>query len=357
MKYIKQLDGIRAIAALMVMFFHFFKNIEANSQFYSAIKKISIFGQTGVSLFFVLSGFLITRILLSTKEKKNYFKNFYLRRALRIFPLYYLFLIIYYFLIPSISNFQFVPFNQQIYYWIYIQNFAITFNWKNSGPDHFWSLAVEEHFYLFWPLMVYFIQYQKIKLGLLLIIILAFISRLFFIENKIDVFYFTLTRMDELALGALLASFEKDGKLNYAKTKIFFISIVILMVPTIILWIHTTGKSNSLIQLFKFNLISLIYFCLVGLTVCLKNENFLNKILKSKFFIYTGKISYGLYVYHPLCFFMTSVLLKVTNVSISFFLSFLLTYLIASLSYYFYESYFISLKKHIAQNSPSSLAL
>jgi peptidoglycan/LPS O-acetylase OafA/YrhL len=348
MKYIKQLDGIRAIAALMVMFFHFFRNVEANSQFYLAIKKISIFGQTGVSLFFVLSGFLITRILLSTKEKKNYFKNFYLRRALRIFPLYYLFLIIYYFLIPLISNSQFVPFNQQIYYWIYIQNFATTFNWKNSGPDHFWSLAVEEHFYLFWPLMVYFIPYKKIKLGLLLIIVLAFISRLFFVENNIEVFYFTLTRMDELALGALLASFEKDGELSYAKAKTFLISIVILIIPTIILWIETTGKSISFLQVFKFNLISLIYFCLVGLVVCLKNENFLNKILRSNFFIYTGKISYGLYVYHPLCFFIISVLLKVTYVPISFFLSFLLTYLIASISYYFYESYFISLKRKFA---------
>lgn len=349
MKYIKQLDGIRAIAALMVMFFHFFRNIETNSQFYLAIKKISIFGQTGVSLFFVLSGFLITRILLSTKEKKNYFKNFYLRRALRIFPLYYLFLTIYYFLIPLISNSQFVPFNQQIYYWIYIQNFATTFNWKSSGPDHFWSLAVEEHFYLFWPLMVYFIQYKKIKFGLLLIIVLALISRLFFVENNIEVFYFTLTRMDELALGALLATFERDGKLGYAKTKTFLISIVILIIPTIILWIGTTGKSISFIQLFKFNLISLIYFCLIGLVVCLKNENFFNKVLRSKFFIYTGKISYGLYVYHPLCFFMISILLKVTYVPISFFLSFLLTYLIASISYYFYESYFISLKKRIAQ--------
>jgi peptidoglycan/LPS O-acetylase OafA/YrhL len=348
MKYIKQLDGIRAIAALMVMFFHFFQNLETNSKFYLGIKKISFFGQTGVSLFFVLSGFLITRILLSTREDKNYFKNFYLRRALRIFPLYYLFLIIYYFLIPLISNSQFVPFNQQIYYWIYIQNFATTFNWKSSGPDHFWSLAVEEHFYLFWPLMVYFIQNKKIKIGILLIIVLAFISRLFFVENNIDVFYFTLTRMDELALGALLATFEKNGELIYTKTKFFLISIIILVIPTIILWIETTGKAISLVQLFKFNLISLIYFCLIGLVVCLKNESFLNKVLRGKFFIYTGKISYGLYVYHPLCFFMISVLLKVTYVPISFFLSFLLTYLIASISYYFYESYFISLKKRIA---------
>ncbi len=147
--YYKNLDGIRAIAALMVMFFHFFASIKINTPTLSVLLKLSIFGQTGVTLFFVLSGFLITRILISTKHNTDYFKNFYLRRTLRIFPLYYLFLLIYYYIYPLIFNTGFTPIKDQLYFYAYIQNFAETFHWTANGPNHFWSLAVEEHFYLF----------------------------------------------------------------------------------------------------------------------------------------------------------------------------------------------------------------
>ena len=113
LKHFKELDGVRAIAALMVMFFHFFQNLDTQNVILISVKKYAIFGQTGVSLFFVLSGFLITRILLNTKHSESYFKNFYIRRALRIFPLYYLFLIIFYFLIPFFENSAIISFNQQ----------------------------------------------------------------------------------------------------------------------------------------------------------------------------------------------------------------------------------------------------
>lgn len=96
--HIHTLDGLRGIAALMVMFFHF----NWQSFNFSLINKVAVFGQTGVDLFFVLSGFLITRILIFTKENhsNNFFYNFYIRRSLRIFPLYYGFLILVYFVLP-----------------------------------------------------------------------------------------------------------------------------------------------------------------------------------------------------------------------------------------------------------------
>ena len=161
--YIKELDGIRAIAAWMVMFLHFFQMLNINTGIFFYINKVAIFGGTGVSLFFVLSGFLITRILISSKLKKNYFKNFYIRRSLRIFPLYFLFLLFYYVAYPLVLNEKFVSFHNQIYYWVYLQNFALTFNWTSVGPLHLWSLAVEEHFYLIWPLLVYLLDIKWLK--------------------------------------------------------------------------------------------------------------------------------------------------------------------------------------------------
>src|SRR5689334_3773086 len=107
LRYHKELDGVRAIAAFMVIFFHFWHEGEFNLS--PLLTRISNFGRTGVSLFFVLSGFLITRILIATKESPGYFSSFYIRRSLRIFPLYYLFLSLTFIIIPLISGKPFPP--------------------------------------------------------------------------------------------------------------------------------------------------------------------------------------------------------------------------------------------------------
>src|ERR1035437_8616931 len=128
LKNYKELDGIRAIAALLVMMLHFFGDEPmGGNKILDVVKVLARFGQTGVTLFFVLSGFLITRILLATKNNNNYFKTFFIRRALRILPLYYLYLIIVFCIIPLFTN-DFIPFKENWYYWVYLQNFAITFN-------------------------------------------------------------------------------------------------------------------------------------------------------------------------------------------------------------------------------------
>jgi len=120
LQHFSELDGIRAIAALMVMFFHFFQHLETSNSILLLVKKASIFGQTGVSLFFVLSGFLITRILINTKDTPNFFYNFYLRRTVRIFPLYYLFLIIYFLLFPGWNTHKlFLLTNKSIFGYIF----------------------------------------------------------------------------------------------------------------------------------------------------------------------------------------------------------------------------------------------
>lgn len=348
LKHIKELDGVRAIAALMVMFFHFFNSLQTHNAFLILIKRYAFFGQTGVSLFFVLSGFLITRILLNTKHTATFFSNFYIRRSLRIFPLYFLFLIIYYFIVPFLENTPIVPFNQQIYFWVYLQNIAMTFKWSNSGPQPFWSLAVEEHFYLFWPLLIYFFDKYKIKISIVLIILLALLVRIILIKNNYNVFYFTFSRMDELAVGALLAILELEGKLELKNSKKFLLLFCLVIIPTIALWTLTSGLRMDSIQVSKFILLAFCYFSLVGLVLTLKETNWLIKFLKLKALSYTGKISYGLYVYHPLCFYLLSKYLKLDSVLLSFIFSFAFTYIIAGISYHFFESKFLVLKKKFA---------
>ena len=157
------LDGIRGLAILMVMFSHFIvvgKNLDPLSPFGRFLHS----GYLGVDLFFVLSGFLITGILIDSKITPNYFRVFYMRRALRIFPLYYLLLAVSWLTVVFITP-QDKPLltgvDSMAWFWLYASNIgmAVKGDWLNSptwvGLGHFWSLAVEEQFYLVWPLLVY----------------------------------------------------------------------------------------------------------------------------------------------------------------------------------------------------------
>src|SRR5688572_17459077 len=146
--FIKPFEGLRGIAILLVLIYHLFPYIP-----------IAGIGWTGVDLFFVLSGFLITRILLETKNKPKYFQRFYTKRALRIFPLYYLFIIVCVIinhLIP-LNGLKLLPENI-----LYVLTYTLNFQFYDINGlvpgfamNHFWSLAIEEHFYLIWPLMVW----------------------------------------------------------------------------------------------------------------------------------------------------------------------------------------------------------
>lgn len=348
LKYIKSLDGVRGFAALSVMFFHFSHiYVLQGNPLKNLIQKISIFGQTGVTLFFVLSGFLITRILLNAKNESQFFSNFYLKRTIRIFPLYYLFLVIYYLVVPIITNSNVAHLYQQIYYWVYLQNFAITFNWDAIGPNHYWSLGVEEHFYLFWPLIVYYLPIKKIQNVIFLLIGVSILLRVILLRLGYPVFYFTFTNLDALSLGALLAIQEKKFGLLSFSAKKFGIVLLILIVPTVLLWVGTEGKGLDIIQTVKPFLLSLIYYCFIGMIIAKDEAKITSAIFKNGFILYTGKISYGLYVYHPLIYFIYAKYSRIDNYYLNFISCLALSYLLASLSYHFFESKFFVLRKYL----------
>lgn len=343
LKYHKELDGIRAIAALMVVSFHFWYNPELNLP--PLLSKIANFGRTGVSLFFVLSGFLITRILIATKELPNYFSSFYARRSLRIFPLYYFFLCLNFFIVPLIFKTPIIPASQQIYHWVYLQNFALTFKWLHNGPIHFWSLAVEEHFYLFWPLLIYFLNVRRIAIASILIIIIAFLVRLIMVNKGFEVYYFTFARIDELSLGALLAILEIRHKLTDKYANRFLLLSVIVAIPTVVLWAFFSGAANAVMQVVKFNFLGLTFFGIVAFVISVRETNWIKRLLQVKPILYSGKISYGLYVYHPLCIGLVHTFFPHTNLVLRFLLALGFTFLLSTVSYYLIEVNFLKLKR------------
>lgn len=153
------LDGIRGLAILAVTLYRLCKELDPEAHpVLAIIRRFAPVGERGVDLFFVLSGFLITGILLRTKSQPHYFRNFMARRVLRIFPLYFLSLVLGILVIPNLLNtnsFDLAS-REQFYLWTYTSNFRMAWlnEWCFGAFDHFWSLAVEEHFYLIWPAVV-----------------------------------------------------------------------------------------------------------------------------------------------------------------------------------------------------------
>lgn len=206
--FIPELDGLRGLAVSLVLLFHL---------------QVPLFGigWCGVDLFFVLSGYLITTILLATKDSPGFFKNFYARRVLRIFPLYFSALVVVFFVaLPVAERLQLarsVPLSEQLWYWLYLSN------WRNASGhilyylSHFWTLAVEEQFYLVWPFIVFFLSRRSLVRVCAGAILICLVTRSALCWNAALAEFLhrgTLFRMDDLAWGALLALATCDPRLS-----------------------------------------------------------------------------------------------------------------------------------------------
>lgn len=215
------LDGVRGLAILMVLAHQLVLDGGPQARWWRLLMLPMEAGWIGVQLFFVLSGFLITRILSATRHSSNYWRSFYMRRALRIFPLYYLLLAVMFWGLIHVESlpagFVVEP-GDRVWFWAYVSNWGTLWGARVGSLGHCWSLAVEEQFYLVWPLVVYWLGNRRLTQLCAVLALVALGLRMTLIGIGADsgvIYTNTLTRVDALALGAL-AAIASDGETKVA---------------------------------------------------------------------------------------------------------------------------------------------
>lgn len=309
------LDGIRGLAVLMVFFHHF--NGAANAVGSGVLERLGIkildSGWIGVDLFFALSGFLITGILLDSKEKSRYFLNFYAKRTLRIFPLYYFFLLLVFIVFRPVlaeiyhaNNAYLTLSHAQLWFWTYLQNwyFVGVGNGSKIPVTQLWSLAVEEQFYLIWPLVVFLCSSRRIALISASLCFAAPIIRFILIKggwNQTSIYMSTITHADSLLLGAFIASYVRSGYVLPSARRLFLLFGVVAMVGiALIVAIDGGLKRDGLaLQTIGFSVIASSAALIIAGTLLLPQRAPLNAILGHPVLRMFGKYSYSLYVFHP----------------------------------------------------------
>jgi peptidoglycan/LPS O-acetylase OafA/YrhL len=374
-KRLPQLDGVRGVAVLLVMVLHFFGNIDTQSGFERAVAKVASYGLWGVDLFFVLSGFLITGILYDSKGSSGYFKNFYMRRTLRIFPLYYGVLLVLLVLVPSIVAETFVPpglseaGRVQSWLWSYAANFYVFRSGDFSIPylSHFWSLAIEEHFYLFWPFVIGLLPRAAALRVSVIAAAVALVTRIvlsFDGYNATQLSVLTPCRLDALCVGAFFA-LETRGRSpllpHLARRAFWSVAFAILVLSA---WHAGTGRWMEVTLELRTSLLA-VFFGL-GIYLLARPEGLprVQVVLTSRWLRVLGKYSYGLYVYHGIIsydFHMRRIEARLTEtlgshafaVAAQAALGLALSMLVAVTSYELFESRFLRLKQRF-QPRPAS---
>ncbi|MFV8342161.1 acyltransferase family protein [Flavobacterium sp. XS2P39] len=348
--YLPGLNGLRAIAALAVVITHINNRLD-----YYGLPKAQLLdlASYGVTIFFTLSGFLITYLLLKEFEITGTInmKKFYMRRILRIWPLYYLYLFIV-ILLNGISNIQWPI----LFYLFIVPNFKNSFVGlinTSAGSKimtfmigHYWSLGVEEQFYAFWPWIVKKSKnvFKFLMVFPILFVLLKLILRIFYAPYNILVFV-NYTRFGCLVIGGLGAYlyFKNSHKLEIFNKR----------------WVELLAWVFFAIVAFnKFHITSIIDHEIIAVFTLIIIFNQINNpdkwiSLENKLFDYLGKISFGLYVYNPLVIYLMAFVFNyyvIENKRIRLLLIYLLVIpgiiMVAHLSYHYFEKRFLKLKSN-----------
>jgi len=356
--HLKGLNGLRAIAALAVVISHTtlgLNNFGLNPTIFGSDEnghpKGLLLASYGVSIFFALSGFLITYLLLKEKEKINKIniKKFYIRRALRIWPLYYLYII----LVLIILWYFKIPYDKKIipFYIFLMANIPIIINNMLPFAGHLWSIGVEEQFYLFWPWIVKKSQKKLLKTSIILIFALMSLKIVFWLINfkynySIPYIALSVTRVHIMMMGAVTAL-------------LYFSNHKLIETFTNKGWQIFSWLIIFMVAINKFHISSLIDNEIVGfvtLIIILGQITRRNYILnlENPIMNFIGKISYGIYVYHPLLIFLLAKFINnfhkdsIKNYLFVYSLVIFSTIFVAYISYYYFEKYFIDLKRKFA---------
>jgi len=371
--YYVALDGLRAVAVIMVFFQH-----------YGAGKAFLFgWGWTGVDIFFVLSGFLITGILYDSQHKPHRYRDFYIRRTLRIFPLYYAVWAAILILAP-VAQWQWSwrwalwpPYlgNYARFFFLHVPGDPYRFDRLTFGPlvsgwfgwpmhlyiGHFWSLCVEEQFYLIWPFVIYRIRRREtlIKICIAVIVLMPLLRWLLSATLSpsllhMEFFYRSLpTRLDALLIGGLIALWLRGPEQALVRklrrplltisaslsVLLYFLSIKLLRLPL-------EGSASNWIGILGFTLIDLFAGALI--LECIHPGSVLSRILSFRPLRALGIISYGFYVYHDLlhdfyAWFAIRYFVQHAYPA-TLLIAFFSTLLIATLSYHLLEKPLLQLK-------------
>lgn len=378
-KHLPAMDGLRGIAILMVLVVHFYRReLFADSPFVSmATGRLAGAGGYGVQLFFVLSGFLITGILVDNRDEPGSLFKFYVRRCLRIFPLYYLCLSILFLVLPQVCSLDEGARRiqeQQAWAWTYLLNWpTLGWIWDDSKLyliGHFWSLCVEEHFYLFWPFIVYIISRNRLALACVSMVFISLAARYVNLRfgpgTPILLQWKTVQCLDGLAVGGLLAIALRNPRMTRfvptGRTHHLLLALTGVWALTHIA--QPRSFHPPALDAISESVIILFFGLLVLATLRTQFAEKLNQILTSPWLISLGKYSYGLYVIHGLLrphfqamfpvndwpkFLLSPLLYQI----LFYVLAGGLSYLLAYGSYHCFEKHFLALKRYVEyQRSP-----
>ncbi len=370
--YFENLDTLRFFAFMSVFISHVALFLGYQNGSFESWKGIFlVHGDIGVSFFFVLSGFLITFILFKEKEKNGAisFFNFYKKKALRIFPIYFLVVFIGFFVIYPIAlkgggYFPFssiAPLSSLPWYIFFLENFKMAFYGVHSLVlAVLWAVSVEVQFYLVWPFVISFLSRKNILRFFFFVIIVSFIYRFFYYDNYNVVKYSTFSVMSDLAIGGLLAYItlfrEKMKNLVEKMPKYPIILIYILGLSLIPLRSFLPDISGGIYYKIIYTLepiIFSVFFAFVILEQNIANNSFF-KFGRLKLFSYLGVRSFGMYCYHLVALFFVMFVfnkLGVTNPHdnlwlyiLQIILVFIFTVIMSIISFKYFENKFLALK-------------
>ncbi len=377
--HIRPLDGIRGLAILLVLADHLFWSNPhpEGGRLLRLVGELHAAGWVGVDLFFVLSGFLITGILYDTLQDPHFFRNFYARRALRIFPLYYgvLGLLL---VVVRLTHGSWSPEAYQL--WTYTENLHLrttapflSTSWINI--NHFWSLAVEEQFYLCWPFLVFLLRTRQKILGAALAgaLLSLFLRVLLFhtsivMRNPYVLYSWTPARMDGLLGGAALAMLTR----THWRPAVLAAARPVLVVCVAILagiWWRNSGfdwQQPLWVAVWGEALLAVLFTALIA--ACLRGGSRFAGFFSQGWICFFGRYSYGLYLYHytiasliPKMHAMlrTRGYSKAIAVALPGMLALLLSVTAAWLSFQLYERRFLQLKRyfHAKRSKPNGMAV
>jgi peptidoglycan/LPS O-acetylase OafA/YrhL len=358
-RYMIQLDALRALAVLGVLVHHFLpQEFFLNSKLH--------WGPLGVRLFFVLSGFLITGILLRCRElidstqQDTWFTlgRFYMRRFLRLAPIYYLTII----LTQMIAG-KYIE-NSLIWHLTYTSNIYFSLNEWDAVTSHFWSLSVEEQFYLFWGLFIIILPKNYLLTAIILTTVIGPFFRLLMIafdfSNGSREYILTFACFDSLGIGALMAFFNHNQEqFQRAKKNLcnlcFWVGIPLFIAFQVM---SISNLNNPIASGLEYTTASMFFVWLIE-RAARGFRGWVGVILESPALVYFGKISYGIYMYHLLVPQIISVVFFAfglafpSSIWIRFSLYTLGTFIVAILSWHFFEKPVNTLKRNFEYKKSS----